>query len=134
MRSQLQRNQRSHPALGDKRRLSDSYRNQDTTQRTGSSAGQEENSMNIDSDDPKWTAYVLGELNETERARVEHELESSATARDVVEEIRMAASLLKQELAKEPLAELTGEQRRRVAAAVAVTPKVRSPFLRWATV
>ena len=44
--------------------------------------------MNINPDDPRWTAYVLGELSETERARAEQELEASAAAREAVEEIR----------------------------------------------
>ena len=34
--------------------------------------------MNIHHDDPRWTAYVLGELSADENAEVERELESSA--------------------------------------------------------
>ena len=48
--------------------------------------------MNIHPDDPKWTAYVLGELGDAERAEVERELESSAEARELVDEIRMTAA------------------------------------------
>jgi len=59
--------------------------------------------MNFNPDDPKWTAYVLGELNDAERAQVEKELDSSAAAREVVEEIRLATALLEEELAKETL-------------------------------
>mgnify|MGYP003579778369 CR=1 FL=1 len=67
--------------------------------------------MNIQPDDPKWTAYVLGELSETERLEVERELESSAEAREVVEEIRMMSFMLKDELAKEAPATLSSVQR-----------------------
>ena len=57
--------------------------------------------MNIHPDDPKWTAYVLGELSDAECAEVERELESSAEAREIVDEIRMTTTLLKDELANE---------------------------------
>ncbi len=67
--------------------------------------------MNIHSDDPKWTAYVLGELSDAERAEVERELESSAEAREIVDEIRMTTMLLKDELANEaPLALHAGQR------------------------
>jgi Ca-activated chloride channel family protein len=86
--------------------------------------------MNINPDDPKWTAYVLGELNDAERAQVENELESSAAAREVVEEIRLATSLLKEELAKDTVVGLSTKQRRAVAAAASAQPQVR-PLFRW---
>ena len=44
----------------------------------------------INPDDPKWTAYVLGELHETERAQVELLLETSEEARALVEELTLA--------------------------------------------
>ena len=46
--------------------------------------------MKINSNDPKWTAYVLGELNDQDRAAIERLLESSDEARALVEELRMA--------------------------------------------
>ena len=52
----------------------------------------------INPDDPKWTAYVLGELDGPERAAVELELENSEEARMLVEELRFAADLTKSEL------------------------------------
>ncbi len=67
--------------------------------------------MNIHPDDPKWTAYVLGELSDGECAEVERELESSAEAREIVDEIRMTTTLLKDELANEAPAALQVEQR-----------------------
>ena len=57
--------------------------------------------MNIHHDDPRWTAYVLGELNDADRAEIERELESSPEARELVDEIRMMTILLTDELAKE---------------------------------
>jgi Ca-activated chloride channel family protein len=75
--------------------------------------------MKINPDDPKWTAYVLGELSEPERAELERELESSAAAREGVEEIRLATMLLKDELAREAPAELTAAQKHAIAAAAA---------------
>jgi len=75
--------------------------------------------MNINPDDPKWTAYVLGELNDAERAQVEKELESSAVAREVVEEIRLASDLLRHELNQEQTVGLAPEQRRAITTAAA---------------
>lgn len=57
--------------------------------------------MNINHDDPKWTAYVLGELDESERAAMDALLESSEEARAFVEELRSAASALTLELKDE---------------------------------
>src|SRR6267142_2774146 len=85
--------------------------------------------MNINPDNPKWTAYVLGELSEAERAELEKELESSAAAREIVDEIRMATALLKDEFAQEAAHGLAVEQRRAIGAAAA--DKVSRP---WYTV
>jgi hypothetical protein len=52
----------------------------------------------INPDDPKWTAYILGELDGTERAAIEAELESSEEARTLVDELRFAGELAKTEL------------------------------------
>jgi len=88
--------------------------------------------MNITPDDPKWTAYVLGELSEAERAEIEQELGSSALAREVVEEIRLATSMLKQEFAKEQTVALAADQRRAIQAKAASTRVL--PIFRWAAV
>jgi len=72
-------------------------------------------------DDPKWTAYVLGELSVTDREAVEVELESSEEARSLVEELRLAADLTKSELRDQaPLTSLTFEQRQTIRAAAGV--------------
>jgi len=88
--------------------------------------------MNINPDDAKWTAYVLGELNKEERARVEKELEASAAAREMIADIRLATDLLKTEFAKEATVELTGQQRGAVAGAA--SPHRVRPLFRWAAI
>lgn len=66
--------------------------------------------MKIDPNDPKFTAYALGELDEAERAAVERELIRSDAARQTVEEIRATAGLLKEEFRSEPGFELSQSQ------------------------
>lgn len=83
--------------------------------------------MKINPDDPKWTAYVLGELGDAERAELEKELESSTAAREAVDEIRMATMLLKDELAKEWSAGLTPQQKRAISAAAAAPASMVEP-------
>ena len=61
----------------------------------------------FDLDDPRLTAYVLGELDEAERAEIEAELERNEAARDAVAEIRVMADMLTRELQNEPGESLT---------------------------
>jgi Ca-activated chloride channel homolog len=71
--------------------------------------------MKIDANDPKWTAYALGEISdETERAEIESILKESAEMRKLVEEIRQTAGFLKAELQAEPAMDLTQAQRERI--------------------
>src|SRR4051812_16902440 len=84
--------------------------------------------MNIHRDDPRWTAYVLGELNAADRAEIERELESSAEAREIVDEIRMMTLLLKDELTKEAPLALNPAQTRSVRAAAGANG---SPKRQW---
>jgi secreted protein with Ig-like and vWFA domain len=74
--------------------------------------------MSFDANDPRLTAYALDELDEAERAQVEKLLEQSPGARAAVEEIRQAAELLTGELASEPVATLTAQQRELVEQAM----------------
>jgi hypothetical protein len=67
--------------------------------------------MKLDPNDPKLTAYALGELSVEERAVVEQALVESAEARHEVERVRELATLLSQELKKEPLGALSQLQR-----------------------
>jgi Ca-activated chloride channel homolog len=71
--------------------------------------------MNIDANDPKWTAYALGEItDEQERAEIESILKESAEMRRLVEEIRQMAGFLKEELQAEPAIQLTEAQREQI--------------------
>src|SRR5439155_4040483 len=67
--------------------------------------------MKINPNDPKWTAYVLGELDLKERASIEELLETSAEARALVEELRIATTMLKDELAGQSPVALNAAQR-----------------------
>jgi Ca-activated chloride channel family protein len=57
--------------------------------------------MNLDPDDPRLTAFALGELDATEYALVEAIVIESAECRSVVEEIRFTARLLSEQLQAE---------------------------------
>ncbi len=70
--------------------------------------------MNIDPNDPKLTAYALGELDEQQRIEVEAEMNQSEELRRAVDEIRKTAELLTNELAGEPTATLTVDQRQAI--------------------
>lgn len=64
----------------------------------------------IQSDDQRLTAYVLGELDEADRAEIERAIEQSAELREEVEAIRQTTALLSDGLQSEPSAPLTAEQ------------------------
>ena len=67
--------------------------------------------MKLDPNDPRLTAYALGELDETEQAAIERDLLHSDAARQTVEEIRETAKLLKEDLSNEPGLQLSEAQR-----------------------
>ena len=69
------------------------------------------NTPRINPNDPKWTAYVLGELDEADRAAVERLLESSAEARALVNELKLAASAIDDALRSGSPELLTAAQR-----------------------
>jgi Ca-activated chloride channel homolog len=54
--------------------------------------------MTFNPDDPKWTAYILGELEEADRVEMDSLLESSEEARAYMDELRVAAGAIEQEL------------------------------------
>lgn len=62
-----------------------------------------DNPMSIDRDDPRLTAYALGELPEKEAAEVEAVIEKDPALKAEVESIRQVAEKLKTTLAAEPL-------------------------------
>jgi Ca-activated chloride channel family protein len=68
--------------------------------------------MKINANDPRWTAYALGELtDEGEIAEMESILAESSEMRQLVEEIRQTAGMLKEEFQAEPPLHLTQAQR-----------------------
>jgi Ca-activated chloride channel homolog len=71
--------------------------------------------MKLDANDPKWTAYALGEISDAqERAEIESILEKSQEMRRLVDEIRGTADLLAEQLRTEPSVRLTETQRNRI--------------------
>ncbi|MCX6905953.1 MAG: hypothetical protein NTW03_21235 [Verrucomicrobia bacterium] len=82
--------------------------------------------MKMTREDPKLTAYALGELPPSERAAVEAELSQSPECRQAVEEIRETATLLARELAAEPCPELRGTQQEAVLALVPKKAEAKS--------
>lgn len=72
-------------------------------------------------DDPRLTAFVLGEIEDTDRAEIEQLLEFSPEAQATVKELEETIGLLKEGLAMEPAPVLTAEQR------AAVEEEAQSP-------
>src|SRR5436190_16808410 len=68
-------------------------------------------------DDPRLTAYALGELDPAEAAEIEKLLADSPAAKAVVEETRELAGLLSSRLATEPALMLSDAQRAAILAA-----------------
>ena len=90
--------------------------------------------MNIDRDDPRLTAFVLGELDPTERAVVEAYLIDSAECREAVEEIRLTTRWLSERLQEESRAHSVAEKAAPINnhhAAGMVVAKSDAPRLRW---
>ncbi|MFT4537722.1 MAG: Ca-activated chloride channel family protein [Planctomycetota bacterium] len=76
-----------------------------------STSEHEDGGIRSPQDDPRLTAYVLGELSEAEIAEVESMLEDSAELRAFVDGLRVTAAQLEQELAAEESIGLTQSQR-----------------------
>ena len=74
-----------------------------------------QSAMQFDPDDPRWTAYLLGELDAdldaADLADLEQQLERSAAARQYVEELRQTIGMLSAELESEPVLQLNDQQR-----------------------
>ncbi len=70
--------------------------------------------MTIKPDDPRLTAYALGELEPGESAELEALLKENPSAESEISAIRETAALLEGELAAAPALELSEEQRSRV--------------------
>ena len=70
--------------------------------------------MKDEIDDPKWTAYTLGDTTGEERARLEEELRISPEARRFVEQTRETAALIREALALNTAGKLAEAQRSKV--------------------
>jgi len=86
--------------------------------------------MTPNMDDPRWTAYALGELADTDRAELDRLLESSSEARAYLASLREAISLIETELAAAPSPALDDLQRRRIQSAATTTTR-SSRRRRW---
>jgi Ca-activated chloride channel family protein len=81
----------------------------------------------IDQNDPRLTAYALGELPEAERAEFEARLAQDPAARQLVDELRAAAETYSDALLAEPAPALLPEQR----AAIVPPARRRLRLLPW---
>ena len=70
--------------------------------------------MSYEMNDPGLTAYVLGELEDTERADLETAVENDPNLRNAIEEIREMTELMRAGLAAEPTSQLSEEQHRHI--------------------
>ncbi|MHC4876284.1 MAG: YfbK domain-containing protein [Planctomycetota bacterium] len=62
-------------------------------------------------DDPRLTAFVLGEIDDADRAEIEQLLEASPEARAFVDDLQDTIGVLRDELSSEPASSLTDDQR-----------------------
>ncbi len=89
----------------------------------------------IDRDDPRLTAYALGEMEAAEAEAFAAQLEAAPEARSEVEAIRGAAALLEKEFGATPAEAFSPSEREEVLAAAKVAapgPDAFSRFSRWA--
>ena len=100
--------------------------------------------MSFDPNDPKITAYVFGELSDSEKSAFESEMESSEELRRAVDDTRQTVDALASELEVEPSMHLSDEQREAVSEQidksdadrtderkVSLAPKSRKTSSRW---
>ncbi|MGE5192657.1 MAG: hypothetical protein ACM3U2_09155, partial [Deltaproteobacteria bacterium] len=87
----------------------------------------------LHADDPRLTAYALGELDPTEREAVERLLADSPAAQAAVREICDLAGLLTTELKQEPAPALTAAQRTAILEGKAPTVAARPATRKRAT-
>ncbi len=84
--------------------------------------------MNQSSEDPRLTAYALGELEADEHAAFEALLAEDAELRAELEAVRETAELLETELSRSPELALSASQRKAIERALAPAPKAaRAP-------
>ncbi len=88
--------------------------------------------MTIDRNDPRWTAYVLDEMDAAERTRFEAEFRTAPEAEEILSEIRETIGLVAQSLSAGEPAHLSSEQRQKVEFHVRPTVGAGSSKLAWA--
>ena len=88
--------------------------------------------MKLSPDDPKLTAYALGELDRAEAAAIEQEVKNSPELRAAVAEIRATAEFLKTEFATEEKLSLSEQQKQTIAAGLPPTNVIPMPKQRIA--
>src|SRR5918994_6770016 len=76
-------------------------------------------------DDPRLTAYALGELDASERSAIEVLLAESRESRQFVEDVRASAELLTAQLHREPSPGLASEHRRAIEGRIQPTPPAK---------
>ncbi len=84
--------------------------------------------MKLDNNDPRLTAYVLGELDDNEKLEVERMLAESSEAQAAVDEIRRVGKMLEECLQAEPAPRLTQEHWEKVEDGVAARHRRRRPL------
>ncbi|MFN0206483.1 MAG: von Willebrand factor type A domain-containing protein [Planctomycetota bacterium] len=85
--------------------------------------------MNLKPDDPRLTAYALGELSASEAALIERELRLNEDARRAVDEIRTAAANLGEILKSEEMPGLDPARRERIVELAEVIPTIPNNIL-----
>jgi Ca-activated chloride channel family protein len=90
--------------------------------------------MTFDPNDPRLTAYVLGELDPTERPEIEAMLETSAEGRHAVEEIRQTIGWLSDHLRDEQAAHAVDPESNHRPVVAFTAQAAKPPRPRWRTV
>ncbi len=90
--------------------------------------------MNILPDDPKLTAFALGELDPVEAKQIQIELDKNPELREVVKEIRQTAELLKKEFANELTLSFSQTEKETIVAKIEAAKIISFPNIRfWTT-
>jgi Ca-activated chloride channel family protein len=87
--------------------------------------------MTIASNDPRLTAYALGEMNDSDRLAFEALLADDPAAKEEIESIRRTAALLVAELGQGAPSELTKTQRSRIEQAAQASVPAPRAKRRW---
>src|SRR5262245_17579896 len=81
--------------------------------------------MSYVNDDPKWTAFVLGELESQEQDAARKLLERDPAMIERVEQLREISALIQESLEGLSSIELTDDQRQSILSAAPIRKKIR---------